>query len=147
MTQEVPDGPPAGHLMHEVKVLKKRLDFADRSSALTYDRASEFIVRAFKGVRNDHPTWDVPVGLPDSVRKRLMGLLVTEVRNNNTPMEDLETFRTLLEAMAAAQIGNCYHSPSMPMSECQRCMARRLLKHMNAWNVEQEVSDEEEAMA
>lgn len=129
--------------MHDVKVLRKRLDMASRSSALTYDRASELIMLAFKATFHDHRDWKPPQWLADSVRKRLMGLLVTEVRNVTTPLEDMEEWRNLLETMAEADLGNCVHNPNLDHPRhCQRCMSRRLLRHMNSWQVE--IEEEEE---
>lgn len=131
--------------MHDVKVLRKRLDFASRSSALTLDRASELIMLAFKATFHDHRDWKPPQWLADSVRKRLMGLLVTEVRNVMTPLEDMEEWRNLLETMAAADAGDCRHNPSLDhQRHCERCMSRRLLRHMNSWQVEEELDEEEE---
>jgi hypothetical protein len=93
----MPDEHDLGYLQRDVKLLHKRLDVAQHGAVLTYDQLSHLFSKAIKDTEHDHPKWArVPSPFADSARKRFMGLVVNQIRNNPSKKDMRAIARKLL---------------------------------------------------
>ncbi len=73
-----------GHLVYQVRVMKKKLTVAEDLAELTYDELGELVMHAVDMAFRDHRRWKSPSpALAESIRKRFMGSVVNAIHNKH----------------------------------------------------------------